>query len=200
MGRKKSYNRDELIGAAMQLFQTHGFAGTSTQMLVQHLDVNRNSMYSEFTSKEQLFAAALRRYDEHVVTEIFGSLEAPDGDLDRVDALFSTFGAAASGSASGLGCFMCNTAVELAGKEPAGEDLVQRYFERLSAAFKNALDNTRRAGQLAPEVNTLDEARFLTASALGIFVMVRARAAPKIVQAAARVARHHLQSLRAGPK
>jgi AcrR family transcriptional regulator len=35
MGRKKKYDRDTLIEQAMELFRDHGFAGTSTQMLVE---------------------------------------------------------------------------------------------------------------------------------------------------------------------
>ena len=44
MGRKKTYDRDVLIGKAMELFRDHGFAGTSTQMLVEGLGVNRYSL------------------------------------------------------------------------------------------------------------------------------------------------------------
>jgi len=35
MGRKKSYEREVLIGKAMEIFRDHGFAGTSAEMLVQ---------------------------------------------------------------------------------------------------------------------------------------------------------------------
>ena len=67
MGRKKTYDRDVLIGKAMELFRDHGFAGTSTLMLVEGLGVNRYSMYAEFGSKQALFDASLKRYDEEVV-------------------------------------------------------------------------------------------------------------------------------------
>ncbi|MCB9616660.1 MAG: helix-turn-helix transcriptional regulator [Sandaracinus sp.] len=180
----------------MELFRAHGFAGTSTQRLVETLDVNRNSLYSEFGSKQALFDAALRRYDQIVVTEVFGALEAPDAGLATIAALFDGFAAAAAGASSGLGCLLCNTAVELGGADPSGAGFVARYFDRVQRAFVHALDNARRAGDLAPAVDTVDEARLLTATTLGIFVLVRARAAPQTVQGAARVLRRNVEALR----
>ena len=197
MGRKKSYDRADLVESAMDLFHAHGFAGTSTQMLVERLGVNRNSMYAEFGSKQALFDAVLRRYEQQLMNDTFGALRAPDADLDSIAALFERFGGDAAGPAAGLGCLLCNTAVELAGDDPSGEGFVQRYFESVQAAFQHALANARRAGHLSAGVVAEDEARFLTAVALGIFVLVRARAAPIVVQGAGRVATRHLDTLRA---
>ncbi len=166
-------------------------------MLVEKLGVNRNSMYAEFGSKQALFDAALVRYEKQFMNDVFGPLEAADANLDSIAALFERFGKDAAGPASGLGCLLCNTAVELAGDDSSGERFVQRYFGRVQAAFQNALANARRTGELLGGVVAVDEARFLTAAALGIFVMVRARSAPIIVQGAGRVAKRHLDTLRA---
>ena len=166
-------------------------------MLVEKFGVNRNSMYAEFGSKQALFDAALLRYEQQFMNDVFGPLEADDADLDSIAALFERFGRDAAGPASGLGCLLCNTAVELAGDDSNGERFVQRYFGRMQAAFQNALANARRAGELQVGVVAQDEARFLTATALGIFVMVRARTAPIVVHGIGRVAKRHLAALRA---
>lgn len=196
MGRKKSYEPTELVDAAMRLFHVHGFAGTSTQMLVEELGVNRNSMYAEFGSKQALFDAALRRYEQQFMSDVFGALEAADSGLDSIASLFERFGKDAAGPGAGLGCLLCNSAVELAGDDASGEGFVARYFERVQAAFQYALTNARRAGELQAVVVVVDEARFLTATTLGIFVLVRARAVPVLVQGAARAAKRHLETLR----
>ena len=92
MGRKKNYDRNELIGQAMEIFRDHGFAGTSAEMLVQGLGVNRYSLYAEFASKQGLFDAALQRYDEVVVERNFGPLEAPGAGIDEIRALLENKG------------------------------------------------------------------------------------------------------------
>ena len=198
MGRKKGYDRDVLVAQAMEIFRDHGFAGTSAEMLVERLGVNRYSLYAEFGSKQGLFDAALQRYDEEVVGRSFGPLEQPGAGVDEVRALLDFYGSASKGPAVGRGCLLCNTAVEFGPEDPSGAGFVQRYFDRLATAFHAALKNARKEGALLPSVDPKREAAFFTASVLGMFVMLRAKAPPMVIQSAARVAIEHLEGLRPG--
>jgi TetR/AcrR family transcriptional repressor of nem operon len=200
MGRKKSYDRDELIDKAVVMFHDHGFAGTSAEMLSEHLGVNRYGIYAEFGSKQGLFEAALQRYDENTVGQNFGPLEAPDAGIEEIRALVAFFGTTDGSPALGRGCFICNTAVEFGPSDPGGSGFVQRYFERLSKAFYSALSNAFDRGEIANTVNTQEEADFFTASVLGLAVMLRAKAPANIVQNAARTTIRHLEELRAKPR
>jgi TetR/AcrR family transcriptional repressor of nem operon len=195
MGRKKNYDRDKLIEKAMELFRTHGYAGTSTQMLVEDLEVNRFSLYAEFENKQWLFEAALERYDEEVIDRNFGPLETASAGTEEIRALLEFYASASKGPASGRGCLLCNTAVEFGPVDPGGAGFVQRYFKRLSSAFYTALDNAYRRGELRNSVNPRDEAEFFTAVVLGLFVMIRAKAPPTVIQNAANVAVEHLEEL-----
>jgi len=199
MGRKKTYDRNVLIRKAMEMFRDHGFAGTSTQMLTEGLGVNRFSLYAEFGSKQALFDAALRRYDEEVVERNFGPLEAPGAGLGDVRALLEFFGSASKSPAWGRGCLLCNTAVEFGPDDPSGAGFVQRYFERLSKAFRTALENAHSQGELRDSVVPREEARFFTATALGLFVLLRAEAPPSVIKSAARSAIAHLDALSLEP-
>ncbi len=196
MGRKKSYNRDELVEKAMDIFRDHGFAGASAETLVAGLGVNRFSLYAEFGSKQGLFDAALQRYDERVVGRSFGPLESPEAGLDEVRALLEFYGSSGEGPASGRGCLLCNTAVEFGPVDPSGAGFVRRYFERLSEAFFTALDNARDRGELRRSADPRKEASFFTSSVLGMFVMLRAKAPPAAIESAALVAIDHLEALR----
>ena len=86
MGRKKNYDRDMLVVKAMELFRDHGFTETSTQMLVEELEVNRFSLYAEFGNKQALFDAALERYDKQVIELRFGPLENPSANVKEIRA------------------------------------------------------------------------------------------------------------------
>lgn len=196
MGRKKTYDRDTLIDKSMEMFRDHGFAGTSTQMLVEGLGVNRYSLYAEFGDKQTLFDAALERYTDVVIEPRFGPLEASDASVDEIRALLEFYASESEGSASGRGCLLCNTAIELGTHDPSGAGFVQRYFVRLSRAFYAALDNAHRRGELHSSVDPHEEAEFLTASVLGLFVMLRATAPPTAIENAARAAIRHLETLR----
>jgi TetR/AcrR family transcriptional repressor of nem operon len=196
MGRKKNYDREKLVGKAMEIFRDHGFAGTSAEMLVEGLGVNRYSLYAEFGSKQRLFDAALQRYDEEVIERNFGPLETPGAGIGEVRALLEFFGTAGKSPAWGRGCLLCNTAVEFGPDDPSGAGFVQRYFKRLSRAFNAALSNADNKGELHRSVVPREEASFFTASVLGMFVMLRAKAPTSVIKRAARVAIEHLEALR----
>ncbi|MEM7416498.1 MAG: TetR/AcrR family transcriptional regulator [Gemmatimonadota bacterium] len=195
MGRKKAYDRDELLVGAVEVFREHGFARTTTQMLVDRLGVNRFSLYAEFENKLGLYDAALEAYDESIVGRRFGPLERPGAGLAEVRELLEFYGAAADGPAAGKGCLLCNTAVEFGPDDPIGTGRVDRYLDRLEEAFSAALTNAQQAGDLPASVNVAREASFLTASVLGLFVMIRARAPDARLKNAAAAALAHLEGL-----
>ncbi len=58
----------------------------------------------------------------------------------------------------------------------------------------------RRQGDLAPSVSPRDEARFFTASVLGRFAMLRAKAPGPVTEGAARVASAHLETIRSAAR
>lgn len=105
MGRRKGYERDSLVAKALSAFHRLGYKGASTEVLVNELGVNRNSVYSEFGSKAGLFSAALELYEQQAVTHLFGPLESASANLDEVEELYRTF-LSTAGKAKGLGCLM----------------------------------------------------------------------------------------------
>ena len=195
MGRKKSYDRDALIDKSVEMFRDHGFAGASTQMLVEGLGVNRYSLYAEFGSKQALFDAALERYDARVIDRNFGPLETPGAGVAEVRSLFEFYALASDSPAWGRGCLLCNTAVEFGPDDPSGSEFVQRYFTRLTNAFGAALQNAVATGELRSAVDPVAEADFFTSAVLGLFVMLRAEAPAETIQRAAQVAIAHLEAL-----
>ena len=188
MGRKKTYDRDELIDKSMELFRDRGFAGTSTQVLTDELGVNRKSMYAEFGSKQELFEAVLERYDRKHLSGVLAPIEAPDASVDAIKRAFTGYASASEGWFRGRGCLLCNTAVERGPLDPASGRYVAAYLERLTRAFRQALGNARRAGEI-DETTDLDElASFFTTALIGVAACIRAEAPPEQVHAAARVA------------
>lgn len=195
MGRKKNYDRAKLIKGAMEIFRDHGFAGTTSQMLVDGLGVNRFSIYAEFGNKQGLFDAALEHYNNVVVERNFGPLDSPEAGTEEIRRLLEFFASASKGPASGRGCLLCNTAVEFGPTDPSGSQFVQHYFKRLSKAFKKALANAKSDGKLRDSAALKEEADFFTSATLGLFVMIRAKAPAKIIENAAKIAIQHLEGL-----
>jgi TetR/AcrR family transcriptional repressor of nem operon len=187
MSRAKQYDRTELLDRAVELFRRQGFNGTSTAELVAEFGVNRKSMYAEFGSKQELFEAALERYNSKHLTGVLAPLEAPDASVDAIRQAFHDYASASEGPFRGLGCLMCNTAVERAALDPGSGRYVAAYLERLTRAFRHALSNAQQGGENTPTVDLDEMAGFLTTALIGMAASVRAKAPPAQLWAAYKV-------------
>ena len=188
MSGVKQYDRTALLDLAMDLFHRQGFHGTSTAELVDELGVNRKSMYAEFGSKQGLFDAALDHYNATSLTAVLAATEATDAGPDAIRSTFAGFATASEDWAQGRGCLLCNTAIERAVLDPASGNRVDAYFERLTAAFRSALETGQRVGEISTTADIDDLAAYFTMALLGIATMAKGRAHPELIHAACRVA------------
>ncbi len=194
MSRAKQYDRIELLNRSVELFRRQGFNGTSTAELVTELGVNRKSMYAEFGSKQQLFEATLEHYDKNHLTRVLSPLEAPDAGLESIEKAFYGYASASEGPFSGLGCLLCNSAVERGALPPESGRFIDAYLERLNRAFMHVLTNAQNKEELAPTVDINGLAGFLTTSLIGMAASVRAEAAPAQLWGAYDVIKKLIQS------
>ncbi len=187
MARPKAFDPDEALERAKALFWRKGYEATSIHDLVQALHINRGSLYATFRDKRTLFLAALDRYTEREIgaaARILRNSQAPG--RERIQALFDTVIRGVEERGDRRGCFLCNTAVELAPVDPEIERRVGAAIDHLQAAFAVAL-------AADPTVPTEPERRdrraaFLTATLMGIYVMAKAGATPEALRGAVRVA------------
>jgi AcrR family transcriptional regulator len=68
---------EEILDAAVHLFAEHGYAGTDTQLLADHLQVGKGTLYRYFPSKQELFLAAVDR----VMRQLVGRVDAAIADI-----------------------------------------------------------------------------------------------------------------------
>ncbi len=69
MGRKKQFDRDEILEKTAKLFFKKGFADTSLQDLEKSTGVNKSGLYSEFKDKDDLFHSTLKHYISKIPLE-----------------------------------------------------------------------------------------------------------------------------------
>ena len=186
MPRAKNYQRDELLDLAIEQFRRQGYAGTSTQELVDALGVNRKTMYAEFGSKQELFEAALERYSAVHLTRVLAPIEDQAANAETIHHAFAGYASAIDSRYNGLGCLMANTAVERAALDPGSAKFVDAYLERLTNGFRRALENARADGDLAGGADMDDLAAFFAMSVVGISALIRAKAPASQVYAAGR--------------
>jgi TetR/AcrR family transcriptional regulator, transcriptional repressor for nem operon len=183
MGRAKTYDRDEVIDRAMQVFWDRGYHAASTRDLADAMGVNSYSLYAEFGSKERLYDEAMLRYDELVVTKHFGAMETAEATLDHVEAVLHYFGGSHDVTTSSLGCLASNAAVERAPTAEASKASTDRYLNRVVNAFRNALQNALDSGRLIAGTPIDELAGFLAVTVTGMLVLIRAGSDPALLSA-----------------
>ena len=89
MGRKRSFDDDEVLARAREVFLEHGYEGTSIDALVKATGLLRGSLYGAFGSKRGMFVAALHEAtdsesrDSKVLNLVLVALmELSDHDLE----------------------------------------------------------------------------------------------------------------------
>jgi TetR/AcrR family transcriptional regulator, transcriptional repressor for nem operon len=178
VGRPKQFDRDEVLTRALGLFWQRGYRAVSVRELADTMGINVATVYSEFGDKEHLYAEALARYESENVPGFIGSLERADADRDTIAEVLGAFADfAASGTAPG--CLITNSAIEQVPDPTQSQAALLRYVERLRSAYSNALDDPSN-GSNAQRRDDLAHA--LTATTLGMFVLIRAQAPAEIVR------------------
>ena len=116
MARQKEFNQDEVLHKAMEVFWRRGYEAASIQDLVQHMGINRQSMYDTFGDKHALFLQALDRYREIQSRRVFEILDRPGSVKKNVRLLFEEAVERALSEEGRRGCFVGNATSELAGR------------------------------------------------------------------------------------
>jgi AcrR family transcriptional regulator len=168
-GRPRTFDLDEALDEAVKVFWKRGYEGASMPELTEAMGINRPSLYAAFGNKENLFRLAMHRYMDgkacHVVEavkEVTARQVAEKllyGGIDLVTAPKNPHG-----------CFMvqgalaCSDEAEPIRKEMAknrqdGESLVRCRLQRAQAE-----------GDLPPDADPDDLAKFLTSLAYGMAV------------------------------
>jgi TetR/AcrR family transcriptional repressor of nem operon len=171
VARPKAFDRDVALDKAMRSFWRTGFAATTAQDLVDSMGLGRGSLYNAFVSKEQLFHAALRRYDE---TQASGQedLLAQEGSIhERIRMLLMTVVDEETSQSGPRGCLAVNAAVELADRNPEVRELVRAVFERMENALRDAIDAAQRAGEIAADDSPRELARYVLNAMYGLRVL-----------------------------
>lgn len=171
---EKKFNEEEALGKALDAFWARGYEATSMQELVECTGVNRGSLYATYGDKRAIFLAALATYDESR-RKMLAEFEARYEPREAIRRVFRVFVDTASEDGANRGCFMTNTALELAAHDDEIREKVADAQKEVEAYFARMIRKGRTSGAISQNVKPSAAARGLLASLLGILVLVRSR-------------------------
>ncbi|MFF4014177.1 TetR/AcrR family transcriptional regulator [Streptomyces sp. NPDC001843] len=186
MARTKEFDPDTALQSALELFWQRGYEATSMSDLVEHLGIGRASIYATFGNKHELYLKALERYQQGCDGPLLRELSQPGPALPAVRTVVRRFAAEAAAEERRLrGCFVTNTAAELAPHDPAAARRVEHGWDQLETLLRSALVRAQAQGELAADRDPLALSRMLLVLMQGLRVVGKASADPARVRDAA---------------
>ncbi len=150
MPRTKAFNEQDVLEKAIDLFWKKGYHATSMQDLVEHLGINRASLYSTFGNKETLFERAILHYR---ATSQRGLRSFLFSQPDVRTGLTELFRRAIDESVSDpdrKGCFVVNTVTELA----PHDQKIKKMADENQQGFLDILTTYLQAGVDRGEISS----------------------------------------------
>lgn len=191
-GRPRTFDLDESLDRALEVFWRKGYEGTSLQDLTEAMGINRPSLYAAFGNKEDLFHKALERYVKGPGSFVSEALNEPTARavVERLlngAALMQTSSCHPQGCLVVQGALACGTAAD-----PIRHELIS-LRQTVEAAIRRRFDRAISEGDLPPDADSADLARYVATITQGMAVQAAGGASCEELQ------RVVLMALRAWP-
>ncbi|MDQ6531624.1 TetR/AcrR family transcriptional regulator [Flavobacterium sp. LHD-85] len=174
MARTKEFNEDQALDKAIEIFWHKGYNGTSAQDLVNHLGLSRSSLYDTFGDKQKLFVKSLKRYQKQNLDSLNELFENAENIKTALTDIFKQAVIESLQDRITKGCFMVNSAVELAMHDPEIAKIVHDNQKVVEDIFCNAVKKGQDLSQISDRQDARSLARFIFNNYSGIRVLARA--------------------------
>lgn len=171
MSRPPSFDRTEKVKEAMDLFREQGYEATSVQDLVDHLGLNRSSLYNTFGGKHDLYLEALdycRQSEREALRE---HLHAPSTAMTGLRRAFEAV--VEQVTSDPCGCLTTNATVECATSDPSTQERACETISAMKALFREAVERAQEEGGVDPSRDPEALGHYLTNVYNGLYLTAK---------------------------
>ncbi len=135
MGRSSSFNRQQVLSDALELFWSRGFYACSLKHLEEATDLHPGSLYYHFQNKEQLFLCILDHYLEWQLQPRIDKYLVYSPTLLDLRRFFTSGYRHGQEASYRNSCFLVTTSNELHLLPPDATERVHKGIQMLRAGF-----------------------------------------------------------------
>src|SRR5271165_4717892 len=188
MPRPREFDEAAALEAAIECFWRHGYEATSLRDLTASMGLTAPSLYNAFGDKQQLFSRALERYLERTTRDRLHRLEQSFAPEEALERFFGEIIEHSINDRHRKGCFLVNSALEVAPHHAECRAVVARQFRDIEAFFKRCILAGQADQTVSPDIDAGDTARLLFGVLLGIRVVARTNPDRDVLEGIARPA------------
>ncbi|WP_158915893.1 TetR/AcrR family transcriptional regulator [Caulobacter sp. S45] len=173
MGRPREFDEDRVLDAATQRFWMNGYDATSIRDLAEDAKITSASLYNAFGDKRALYRVVLDRY---IRVAMLSCEEIFDGPARPVDAMTQYFDAIIEEALQDgfyKGCFVVNTAIDVAPHDADFKSAVIAVFNRIESYLRDTIAAGQADGTIKTKQPAADLARLFLGALLGLRVLAR---------------------------
>src|SRR3979411_1135898 len=127
MARPRSFDPDEALDLARDVFWQKGFQGASLDDITAATGIAKPSLYAAFGDKNALFLKVLDRYHQRIVANAERIIDEGPSARDAIERWLTSFVPFCSGVKGIRGCLSVNTGADGAADQNEGRNRVARF-------------------------------------------------------------------------
>ena len=173
MARPREFDEDMVLEAAMQRFWNNGFEATSMRDLADRTGMTTASLYNAFGDKRTIYRLVLDRYVRQALEACSTILGSDDPPLQALERFFDATVEELLADRLHKGCFVVNTALEVASHDHDFRDVVTKVFDEIEKSVRECVAAGQRDGSILISQPPADLARLALSIILGLRVLAR---------------------------
>ncbi len=171
MARPRSFNPDEALDLARDVFWRKGFQSTSLDDITAATGLAKPSLYAAFGDKNALFLKVLDRYHQRIIANAERVLGEGPSARDAIERWLTGFVPFCSGVRGSRGCLSINTAADGAFEHKEVRKRIERFNRKLEQLLRSRLRADR--AQFSDGFNPDSAAHTVMAIYFGLMVMAK---------------------------
>lgn len=170
---EKTFDTEQAIASAMQVFWAKGYKSTSMADLLAATGLNKGSFYNAFGSKKQMFSACLEKYEQQETRDLLDRLAAKEQPLEAIEAFFDALLELGSSDTERKGCMLVNTALDFPNHDQDTQQKVVNSLAGVEQFFYQQIRLGQQQGMIQAQVDAAAMAQTLLTLSAGIRVLTR---------------------------
>lgn len=188
MARPREFDESAALDAAILCFWSRGYEATSVRDLADAMAISGPSLYNTFGDKRLLFRKALDHYVQRGFCDRVKRYETELAPRAAINAFFNEIIQLSLTDEQRKGCFIVNSAMELAPHDPEFQAALRSILNEMEAFFLRCVTAGQRNGTINSATPAKDLARMLLGLLMGLRVLARSRPEPELLRGLVRPA------------